>query len=583
MNRREKSKHQKKIDQFCAAENLADIARLLSFTPRDLGYILYKLDGGRENQYVSFSVPKKSGGTRTISAPKTALKEVQSRLNKLLQMVYWERPSVHSFLEDRSIVSNALKHTRKRFIFNVDLKDFFPSIHFGRVRGLFMAGPYNLNKDAATVIAQIACYSGSLPQGSPCSPIISNMICSMLDKELQNLAKKERCLYTRYADDITFSTNLKEFPRTVGYRGKTGVFVGRELKKIVTSNGFTINRDKTNLQTPEMRQEVTGLIVNKFVNVRRKTTRQVHAMLHAWEKFGLKAAEKEHKVKYLSISEDVEKPSFRNVVRGKIEFIRMVRDNIPKRYKKKNEDVSIRLLTKYFECLLREGENPIIRTEGHTDWMHLCAAWDYLKTKKKYSALEIDFFRVKEHKCFGNAQLLKFCKNVTKLKPFSKKIICVFDSDDKEAKKEHKKTGVKEWGNNTFSFMLPNSPVFTTEDVSIEMFYGRKTIKAKDKNGRRLFLSDEFLPNGNHKILKNVSYGYNPAKKDKIKGWKEHLKGAPKILDSNVFKKVGDKHHSMALSKSTFARYVLYKEPSFDNVKFDNFERIFNIILKIAK
>jgi len=582
MNRREKTKHQEKIDQFCAAKDLADIARLLSFTPRDLGYILYRLDGGRENQYISFSVNKKSGGTRTISAPKTALKEVQSRLNELLLIIYWERPSVHSFLKDRSIVSNAQKHTRKRFIFNIDLKDFFPSIHFGRVRGLFMAGPYNLNKDAATVIAQIACYSGSLPQGSPCSPIISNMICSMLDKELQELAKKERCLYTRYADDMTFSTNLKEFPKAIGYRGKTGVLAGRKLNKIITSNGFAINRDKTNLQTPKMRQEVTGLIVNKFVNVRRKTIRQVHAMLHAWEKFGLEAVEKEHKVKYLSISEDAEKPSFRNVVRGKIEFIRMVRENIPKKYKKHKDDVSTKLLTKYFECLLREGDKPIIRTEGHTDWMHLCAAWEQLKTKRKYSTLEVDFFRVKEHKCFGNTLLLKFCRNVERLQPFSKKIICVFDSDDEAAQNEHKKSVVKEWRNNTYSFMLPKSPVFATDDVSIEMFYGKRTIKIKDAHGRRLFLSDEFHPNGMHKVMKGVSYGYDPAKKRKIKGWAGHLKGSPKILDSNVFKKVGTKYRSMALPKSTFARYILHKEPGFDKVKFDHFERIFDIILKIA-
>ena len=84
-------------------------------------------------------------------------------------------------------------------------------------------------------------------------------------------------------------------------------------------------------------------------------------------------------------------------------------------------------------------------------------------------------------------------------------------------------------------------------------------------------------------MLKDVSYGYNPAKKRKIKGWEEHLKGSPKILDSNVFKKVGAKHHSMALPKSTFARYILYKEPGFDKVKFDYFERIFDIILKIVK
>ena len=124
---------------------------------------------------------------------------------------------------------------------------------------------------------------------------------------------------------------------------------------------------------------------------------------------------------------------------------------------------------------------------------------------------------------------------------------------------------------------------FKIDEVSIEMFYGRSTIKTKDSNGRRLFLSDEFYTTGKHKILKDVSYGYAPSKKRNIKGWQEHLKGAPKILDSNVYKKIGANHHSMALPKSTFARYILYKEEGFDKVSFDHFEKIFDIILKVTK
>lgn len=240
MKRHEKITQQVKIDQFCNAKSLKDIATLLNFKAKNLSYILYHLEGGREYQYDIFTIKKRSGGDRIIAAPTTALKEVQRRLNELLQIIYWERPSVHSFIKKHSIVTNAQRHKHKKYLFNIDLKDFFPSINFGRVRGLFIAGPYNLHEKAATVIAQIACYNNQLPQGSPCSPIISNMICTMLDLQLQKLAKIERCIYTRYADDITFSTNVKHFPKKIGYLDNEAIIVGDELKKIIKDNGFAI-------------------------------------------------------------------------------------------------------------------------------------------------------------------------------------------------------------------------------------------------------------------------------------------------------------------------------------------------------
>ena len=586
MKRHEKSGHQEKIDQFCDAKSLSDIARLLNFKPKDLSYILYTLDGGRENQYTTFTIPKRSGGERVISAPKSGLKEVQRRLNELLQIIYWERPSVHSFIKKRSIITNAIKHRHKRYIFNVDLKDFFPSINFGRVRGLFIAGPYNIDPKAATVIAQIACHANQLPQGSPSSPIISNMICSMMDKQLQEIAKREHCIYTRYVDDITFSTNLEDFPKTIGCLASDSVHVGDELKKNVESNGFQINEKKTNLQTPDMRQEVTGLIVNKFVNVRRKLVRQVRAMLHAWEKFGLSAAESEHHTKYLSLQEGANGPEYRNVVRGKIEFIRMVRSNNKhgnNQGKQKDDYVAQKLLTKLFECLLREGGKPIIRTEGHTDWMHISAAWEKLKTRKKYEGIDLDFLSVKEYKCYGNQVLLKFCKNAQRLRPFTKKVICVFDSDDKTVNKEHGKAPFRNWGNNVYSFLLPPVSDFIGKEVSIEMFHYKTTLKIKDDKFRRLFLSDEFDDDGKHKKLKNTTYGYDPIQKKRIPNWKEHLKGPTKIFDKGVFKKKGKKTYSLALSKGHFARCIYKKANGFDRVNFDKFGIIFDKILEILK
>jgi RNA-directed DNA polymerase len=166
---------------------------------------------------------------RTIQAPDDRLKELQIALKEVLEKCNSEispspevpkgiRPSIpkslsHGFEKHRSIVTNAWAHKNRRFVLNLDIADFFPSINFGRVRGFFMKNRgYALHERVATVIAQIACFNNELPQGSPCSPIISNLVAHLLDVRLANLAKQTRCTYTRYADDLTFSTNQREFP-----------------------------------------------------------------------------------------------------------------------------------------------------------------------------------------------------------------------------------------------------------------------------------------------------------------------------------------------------------------------------------
>jgi RNA-directed DNA polymerase len=159
---------------FFALQTPEDIAHLLEVEYGTLVYHLYVVAGSAK--YTTFDIPKKSGGFRTISTPVTALKIIQRKLNQVLQCVYQHKASVHGFVCDRSIVTNASRHGRKRFVFNVDLNDFFPSINFGRVRGMFMASPYMLDPAVATVLAQICCFDNQLPQGAPTSPIVSNMI-----------------------------------------------------------------------------------------------------------------------------------------------------------------------------------------------------------------------------------------------------------------------------------------------------------------------------------------------------------------------------------------------------------------------
>ncbi len=306
---------------FINLQTPEDIADLLEINYSTLVYHIYKIKP--EDRYETFSIPKRSGQLRHISAPITNLKILQKKLNYILQQVYLPRLSVHGFVFERGIVSNAEIHCQKKFVLNIDLLDFFPSINFGRVRGMFIKPPYNLPPKVATVLAQICCHDNQLPQGSPSSPIISNMLCARMDSELQRLAGNYRCDYSRYADDITFSTSSRVFPNqlcsSIVDSGRKIDIVGRELEEIVHNNGFQINTNKVRLQQSTCRQSVTGLITNQFPNTKRKFIKQIRSMLYDWDKYGLDSSQNKLTIKYKKLS------SFKKVLKGKIEFLGMVR------------------------------------------------------------------------------------------------------------------------------------------------------------------------------------------------------------------------------------------------------------------
>lgn len=282
-------------------------------------------------RYQSFTIPKRSGGIRHIWAPASALKILQSKLAYLFQSAYRPRPSAHGFLPDRSVVTNAREHCRCTHVLNIDIENFFGSINFGRVRGLLLGPPYRLGADAATVIAQLCCHNNQLPTGAPSSPILANMICAKLDGEMQRLAARYRCTYTRYADDISISCTAQRFPDALAVRppgqAPSSTQLGPALAHILGANGFTANPKKTRLQSQSERQEVTGLLVNRDPNVPREYVRQIRAMLHAWRKFGLAAAESEHLGKYRRKHREPGRgdPPFARILKGKLDYLSMVR------------------------------------------------------------------------------------------------------------------------------------------------------------------------------------------------------------------------------------------------------------------
>lgn len=277
------------LERLQKAQSLTDLAKLLGFTPKGVSYVLYKMDSAKK--YRSFDIPKKSGGVRTIHAPEPQLALLQARLAELLYACVHERKqenarfwfASHGFHQGRTIVSNAEVHKRRRFVFNLDLADFFGTINFGRVRGFFIHDSmFSLEPKVATVIAQIACHGNALPQGSPCSPVISNLIGNILDSRLLALARDSRCTYTRYADDLTFSTNENAFPTEIAVKVHGAEWkVGTKLKKTIEKTGFYINPAKTRMSLRQSRQAVTGLVVNAKANINQDYYRAARAMCNS--------------------------------------------------------------------------------------------------------------------------------------------------------------------------------------------------------------------------------------------------------------------------------------------------------------
>jgi RNA-directed DNA polymerase len=278
------------------ASTLQQVATLLQFQPKALAYILYKKPA--PTKYSSFDISKRSGGVRKISAPSSDLRLLQQRLSDLLQNCVDEinetqkrkDDMAHGFKRHKSIITNAKKHHKRRYVFNIDLQDFFPSINFGRVRGFFIKDAnFMLHPTVATILAQIACHDNTLPQGSPCSPVISNLIGHVLDIHLCKLASANGCTYSRYADDITFSTNKPVFPSDIAKLAQGAPHEwgpGDKLTSTILQAGFAVNPQKTRMQYRNSRQSVTGLIVNRKVNVRAEYRKMVRSMAHELFKTG---------------------------------------------------------------------------------------------------------------------------------------------------------------------------------------------------------------------------------------------------------------------------------------------------------
>ena len=404
-----------------------------------------KLGGKR---YTEFKITKKSGAQRSIHSPVKGLKAIQKTLAYVLHCVYEPHKAAMGFVRDRSVVDNAKLHIGSKYVFNIDLKDFFPSIDQSRIWKCFQLKPFNLNdvsndnenkeinliktsirkfitennehifykinddkftlihdkkgdffkyknrltshlkkpklsltsvnkkaieklhkyeKDViecifndayryilsdrnldsifkltpsrlylSGMIASICCTEldverknnvgewikvrrNVLPQGAPTSPIISNIVCQRLDFLLSGVAKRFGLIYSRYADDITFSSMHNVYQQDSEFL--------KELHRIIAEQGFHIKETKTRLQKDGYRKEVTGLLVNEKVNVQKRYIKQLRMWLYYWERYGYERASGFFLQQYILDNRNVKKiyPNMENVIAGKLDYLKMVK------------------------------------------------------------------------------------------------------------------------------------------------------------------------------------------------------------------------------------------------------------------
>jgi hypothetical protein len=370
------------------------------YKPFELKQITYyanpKVSGRR---FKKFEIKKKSGGIRTIHSPVKGLSAIQRCLNIILQCVFTPHDAAKGFVQGKSIVDNAKIHVGRKYVYNIDLKDFFPSIDQARIWKCLQLPPFNLTgsnqmqiisrkviKDKvnelikakgiiagrhsinavvsnlssqinsgrlqlANIIASLCCTEmvversiedtwqkvtrNVLPQGAATSPVLTNIVCQRLDFLLTGVAKRFGLKYTRYADDITFSSNHNVFK-------EDGEFI-KELKRIIAQQGFHIKASKVRLQDTAYRQEVTGLIVNRAVNVPRDYIKQLRMWLYNWERYDYDRAYSYFLPSYLtSKTTPVKgKPDMANVIGGKLHYLKMVKGENNEMYLKLKERFDI--------------------------------------------------------------------------------------------------------------------------------------------------------------------------------------------------------------------------------------------------
>jgi RNA-directed DNA polymerase len=546
----------------------ADVARLVGFPIKQLNYWIVGLAPNR--RYTTFSIPRRRGkGTRIIHAPIKPIKDMQLKLAPALQACYRPPVSVHGYVRARSILSNAQIHLRKRWVLRIDIREFFPSINYGRVRGVFMAYPFNYTSEVATLLAQICCHANELPHGAPTSPTIANLICRGLDKELLSLAQREHCHYSRYCDDLIFSATRKLFSSALVKQDEQGAIgAGPEISAIIVKHGFHINAEKTSLRPQAQRQMVTGLVVNAKPNIPREYICSLRNLLYIWRRYSLDDARERfmatQEFRYRPLAKPIPALNFQWMIRGRVQYVGHI----------KGWDDPVYLgLAKALAAVDQGFEEPkIVRlpepctleifVEGETDINHLEAALDWFREQGRYNHLQL---KVKARA--GDEQLFKFA-TLAKETSHDLPIVCLFDRDNPKILKDvlGPDGGVLNWGNGVYSWAIP-PPSFrdANSPVCIEMLYGDAVLRLTNENGKRVYLKSEFdRESGSHLAKEDV---HRTIPKSQTLIAEDVYRGKQKV----------------SLGKREFADMIRERCSPYESVSFEGFESIFETLDRIQR
>jgi len=221
----------------------------------------------KDAYYQRFYIPKSNGDRRLICAPRDGLKAMQRKiLRNILERVP-VHASVNGFKRERSILTNAKNHVDQEVVIKMDVKDFFPSITYERAKGVYISLGYP--EGVAKALTELSTYKGRLPMGAPTSPCLSNIVATRLDKRFTNLGNKSAFRYTRYADDLAFSSKERDLTGYIPF-----------FKKIIEDEGFEVNNEKIVIARKGGKQKITGVVVNKKINIDRGEYKRLRAVVH---------------------------------------------------------------------------------------------------------------------------------------------------------------------------------------------------------------------------------------------------------------------------------------------------------------
>lgn len=271
---RERHAHNKAV--FCSINSINALCHLLKVNQRQL-FLL-----ARQPPYKTFTVPKKGGGERQIEAPGVELKKVLGRLNRYLQSVYYFEKSSAAFgfivgvrndEDRRNVLTNAKKHIGRDYLLNIDLRDFFHSVTREMVLNIFLGKPFNFKRELPGLLADLTTFNGRLPMGTPSSPVLSNFACRELDGDLIAFSKDMLWVYTRYADDMSFSSQQPIHDEKAN-----------SVRAIIRNRGFELNPTKVKVYGPEEDKVVTGLLVSDKVTLSPDYLPQLQADIEQLQK-----------------------------------------------------------------------------------------------------------------------------------------------------------------------------------------------------------------------------------------------------------------------------------------------------------